>query len=75
METYKFLIPGKLIPSLKKAARDVKIDILSTKPEELEGYYTVELIAYSPFALINMGMIMGMDSALCIFNEPLTNKE
>jgi hypothetical protein len=71
METYRFLIPGKLIPSLKRVANDISIDVLSIKPEdEAPGHYTVELMAYSPFALINMGMIMGMDQALCIFNTP-----
>jgi hypothetical protein len=75
METYRFLIPGKLIPSIKKVAKDIGVDVLSINPEDDNiGYYTIELMAYSPFALINMGMIMGMDQALCIFNTPAEDK-
>lgn len=66
-------MPGKLIPALRRAARDGEVDLISIKPEDDQiGYYTVELMAYSPFALINMGMIMGMDQALLIFNTPTT---
>jgi hypothetical protein len=71
METYRFLMPGRLIPSLKKAAKDASVDVLSINAEDdAVGHYTVELMAYNAFALVNMGMIMGMDQALRIFNEP-----
>lgn len=72
METYRFLIPSNLVPSLKKAARTMDVDVISTKPEG--PYYLIELMAHNPFDLISIGRIMSMDEAILIFSDPTEDK-
>jgi hypothetical protein len=73
--TYEFLIPSRLIPSLKKAARDMDVKILSANKWEGTGDYLVKLSAAGPFDLISIGRLMAMDEALCIVNEPLLRND
>jgi hypothetical protein len=68
METYRFLIPSNLVPSLKKAARTMDVDVISAKPEG--ATYLIELMAHNPFDLISIGRIMSMDEAILMFNDP-----
>lgn len=73
MEAYEFLIPSRLVPSLKRAARDMDVKILSINKSEDPGSYLVKLSAHGPFDLISIGRLMAMDEALCIVNESLDN--